>query len=148
MHEIEERHICDVCGRKFSNAGTLWQHRQDHKRVKSPRSLATPDVSLGGMELLKCIYCSAEVQRREMSSHTRKIHNRAFMECVWCRIQFKSCGQFKEHKDRHNNVVFNCEFCDKICNTAQGRYCHMRSHHLEEFLQRKLSRRKGSRPAE
>lgn len=164
VHDVAERHFCEVCGKAYSNKYTLWQHVKNHKMVKKTgkikklpkckecgeetskmrlHMLNIHGVDCGPSEedkqMIPCEQCKKEVPKYRMDKHVYLIHTRPPISCSICGMTFIRYAARQRHMDQHLDREYPCPHCDKINKSSQGRLLHIKSHHPEEYL--KVSRK-------
>lgn len=162
IHDVVKRHVCEVCGKAFSNRNTLWQHVDNHRRKEESKTgkvqVKKPDkctvcgeetkkirvhmmerhgVDCGPTEedkqLVPCETCHKEVPKYRMGSHIWMFHKRPPIKCPICSMTFLRYAARQRHMDQHLNREYPCPHCDKVNKSVQGKLLHIKSHHPEEY---------------
>lgn len=119
-------HLCDICGKSYTQSSHLWQHLRFHQGVKP---FACP---IEGCERKFTI-------RPDLNDHIRKCHTgeRPY-HCLLCGKRFLTGSVFYQHRLIHRGERrYGCEDCGKRFYRADALKNHQRIHsgkYLSPFL--------------
>lgn len=118
---------CPICHKKVVNmAGHMVKIHGATEDMCEPLFDPTEEVS--------CPVCQEVMLRSQMRQHSiRHVNSRAGGFCDICLVRIKGGGHFRDHMDKHKQVMYPCEYCDKTYNNYQGWYLHMKSKHKEIY---------------
>jgi KRAB domain-containing zinc finger protein len=107
-------HMCDLCGKGFSNAMYLSAHMRRH----------------GDDKPFKCDECGkCFVVNHELKRHMRTHSDRKPYTCEQCGIGFLQISALNLHvRSFHGDKCHACEHCDKAFSHMYQLEIHMRSH--------------------
>lgn len=120
---------CNICGGYTTSL-------EGHYKTHGQEFVPTPFH----LEQIPCHTCEAMVTRWRMYNHVWRMHEKKECVCTICGQSFRRYSAFQVHMDGHLNRLYPCQHCEKVNNSQQGRYLHIRSHHPEEY--QKISRKK------
>lgn len=126
QHENEEgvtpavQHICEECGKGFDTVDKLNKHQKYHKDMME----RTRDHL--------CDECGASfISETNLQNHKRSsIHSEPTIECPDCPRKFYDQVHFKRHAQKHLNVTFVCDICQRELRSANSYKKHIRSYRI------------------
>ncbi|XP_021913906.1 zinc finger protein 37 homolog isoform X5 [Zootermopsis nevadensis] len=98
-HRIERKFLCQMCGNKFSNYGSLMAHLDTHTETRR----------------FSCSYCSKMFRLKEKLKYHTRIHTgeRPHL-CQTCGKGFIRKSKLDEHMRRHRGEKrYHCSICNK-----------------------------------
>lgn len=98
-HCIERKFLCQVCGNKFSNYGSLMAHLDTHTETRR----------------FSCNYCNKKFRQKEKLKYHTRIHTgeRPHL-CQTCGKGFIRKSKLDEHMRRHRGEKrYHCSVCNK-----------------------------------
>lgn len=116
---------CSECGKLLKNTGTLWVHRQTHRKIKKR----------------KCPVCGLMLshQRSGFMRHLRDKHQQDAdgnpvepkfkCDAPGCETQVKRADHYQRHMKRHPEAAEKCEKCKFFCCTKLSMQRHLRERH-------------------
>lgn len=116
MHDISQRHECEICGKFFASQTTLDNHVAKHMNT------LVSQIPTEGHQHRKAVLCKI------------------------CGEQFMTLNMYQRHMDKHMDRKYPCPKCESVFDAHQDRFLHMRSEHPEEFIKRtkiKLGQEQG-----
>jgi len=115
-HGTGRSFTCDVCGKKFSAARFMTQHRREQHEEGEKRRI-------------KCDLCDfSSLGVRNLRKHIKTMHNEnvPVFKCSYCSTTSKSKGNIIVHEKIHTgDCPFKCDVCSKT---------FRRNHHLKNHL--------------
>lgn len=115
-HGSGKSFTCDVCGKKFSAARFMTQHRREQHEEGEKRRI-------------KCDLCDfSSLGVRNLRKHVKTMHNDnvPVFKCSYCSTTSKSKGNIIVHEKIHTgDCPFKCDVCSKT---------FRRNHHLKNHL--------------
>lgn len=132
LHEVEQRFVCEVCGKGYACNGSLWDHMKTHSESARKPTLRrkpkrTTELTPEESEIVKCSECDMYFKRAEMRKHT-STHNKGHY-CSICCIRIVGGFRYTSHMDKHTGKVYNCDHCDAVLKTQNAHWYHMRDKH-------------------
>ncbi|KAL1399770.1 hypothetical protein pipiens_001169 [Culex pipiens pipiens] len=144
--KFKRKHLCEICGRKFTNRKGLFVHKQAHAKrqpsvvVTEPTQVPTPDKS----GLFQCSECSKKLTSRENYVAHYKWHmylKQIGIECNVCGELFEFQNTLKMHLRTHvkeidssvkvvedENGMFRCSECMSTHVSRVNCINHIRNH--------------------
>ncbi|XP_023722653.1 zinc finger protein 271 isoform X2 [Cryptotermes secundus] len=98
-HRVERKFLCQMCGNRFSNYGSLMAHLDTHTETRR----------------FCCNYCSKKFRQKEKLKYHTRIHTgeRPHL-CQTCGKGFIRKSKLDEHMRRHRGEKrYHCSVCDK-----------------------------------
>ncbi|XP_069683564.1 zinc finger protein 37-like isoform X2 [Periplaneta americana] len=98
-HRIERKFLCQVCGNKFSNYGSLMAHLDTHTERRR----------------FSCSFCNKKFRQKEKLKYHTRIHTgeRPHL-CPTCGKGFIRKSKLDEHMRRHRGEKrYHCNICNK-----------------------------------
>lgn len=140
--------VCDVCGRTFSNAYNLKEHKRmshDHEssqcsvcgKVLKNKLLMKKHFNRNHLHRLSCEFCAKEFSNNsKLKVHIYSVHTENDAKPFICGVCGKGFGRrehFKEHERIHNNErPYQCAVCDYATTSLANRNKHERMKHKYE----------------
>ncbi|KAJ9577795.1 hypothetical protein L9F63_005614 [Diploptera punctata] len=114
-HRIERKFLCQMCGNKFSNYGSLMAHLDTHT----------------GTRRFTCNYCNKTFRQKEkLKFHTRIHTGERPHLCQTCGKGFIRKSKLDEHIRRHRGEKrYHCSKCDKSYAAGWDLKLHNRKQH-------------------
>ena len=112
IHEQQEKHCCDTCGKEFRTVTNLTNHKRIH---------------LGTEFACEVQDCGQKFTTRHMlKEHVNHVHlNIRPFECETCSRSFKSKVMLKSHQKIHSEVLgYICPYCGKGFKQSSVLYRH------------------------
>lgn len=83
-YEKTAPHMCQICGKRFSDKKVLQQHKMTHEKMTI------------------CEICKVEIKQNLLNSHIKNNHeSRKNFECPTCHAQFKIETNLQHHMKKH-----------------------------------------------
>ncbi|XP_065161146.1 LOW QUALITY PROTEIN: zinc finger protein 569-like [Atheta coriaria] len=148
-HRLSKRFLCDICGKRFTNAKNFKIHIKNHSgdvktKLISGYSCSTCKKVFRTMSNLKehVNYCSGNLPFKctkchkkfpsttKLKNHIKLKHEKKFTSiCSICNIGFVQISDYKRHMISHStHKKFNCSQCDKSYKTLSNLNFHMKFH--------------------
>lgn len=124
QHENEAKntpttqHICDECGKGFDTADKLSKHQKSHNDTTEKRRDHLCD------ECGASFLCGKYLENHKKSS----IHSEPTIDCPDCPRKFYDQGHYKRHAQKHQNITFVCDICQRELRSVQSYKKHIRSY--------------------
>ena len=117
-HRRKSHHMCSFCGKEFTVAALLNQHRRIHT----------------GDKPYKCSHCSkAFVQKANLDAHIRTHTGDKPYHCNYCSKRFTQKGNLDAHSMIHKGIkLYGCSFCSKRFTQKGNLDAHSRKQHKNE----------------
>ncbi|XP_062535903.1 zinc finger protein 836-like isoform X3 [Armigeres subalbatus] len=139
IHEGRRDYECDICGRRFTTATFLRAHqKQSQGGTCRPRnnwtSYYSTKIDEDGTKTFCCSVCSKEFTR-SIAEHLRT-HFPIEFECSICFVKLPNKTSFDRHRQRHSELRFKCQDCEKSFLSSRNLASHVARTHAsgESFV--------------
>lgn len=118
IHELDLRHACTVCGKKFLTLYRLNMHiKEKHLHDTDPHRFFT------------CTMCEEKFRSYgQLVYHRRMVHTKKpviILTCDHCKRQFHRRAYLLRHMKLHSGTnEYGCKHCHKAFSTSSGKYHH------------------------
>ncbi|XP_030373823.1 transcription factor Ouib [Scaptodrosophila lebanonensis] len=118
LHDVQQKYICDHCGKNFKFTGPLNAHLK----------------SIGAPFKYQCTYCDEKFYIQDMLTyHCRRFHKDKQTQerhiCHVCGAELATSYNLSVHLKRHTgDKSHKCQQCPYSCRTAAALRCHQRIH--------------------
>lgn len=151
-HTRELEHICEVCGKGFTNIYRLRAHMK-----RSHEEIATEQCDLChkfyfnvrlhkermhfNTEEVRCELCPYQGTKLKMIVHRNRFHREPEeLQCPKCDKVYKTKRSLKEHLNGHLGIKLQCHFCAVMSTSSGNWHNHMTQKHPEEYAKQKADR--------
>ena len=148
IHKKLRKHVCNICGKSFTDPTPLKQHTQRHNADPKVRPfkcklcekdfmlqvhLRAHELGAHESENVKCDFCNKELGKKSIKAHISSFHSDFQLECPICQQKFTRERLMTMHIQVAHNPnkkrEFKCKECDKAYTTTDYLRKHIRYQH-------------------
>ena len=116
LQTIEEKHLCQICGRVFSSKKLLQEHNVGLSNENSNT---------------RCHICHKQLCSRPSLNKHLMVHTDLIHECPICKVKIKHLRNFRRHVKIHEKryVNINCDLCSGSFKSNSNYQRHLKNIH-------------------
>lgn len=150
-HQLKNKYLCEICGRRYTNLNTFKMHFKTHKKIRlipkltafvcklcnktfrTNSNLKEHNNYCSGLLPFSCKHSNCDKKFptiTKLKNHVKLKHDKKFSSiCSICNIGFVKTSSYKAHMISHSTEKkYNCTKCDKSYKTLSNLNFHMKYH--------------------